>query len=298
MALRPGDIDTDEILMAEDPLAKHFGPSPPPVTVQFGALSHVGRVRENNEDHYMVIERQRTRKVLLSNLPTNLFPKADNVSYVMAVADGMGGAVFGELASMLALRSAWDQAPSAIKWTWIITDKEIEDLRERVNLVFHRVDQTLLELGQSGPGYAGMGTTLTGACTVGPEAFIAHVGDSRAYLYRGGSLTQLTHDQTLAQECLDSGLPVPHKSWYSKLTNCLGGQEQDLKVEFHHLTLANDDQLLLCSDGLSDMVPDAEITRILAQNAPPQESAQALVDAALERGGKDNVTVIVARYSI
>lgn len=295
---KTSSADTAEFPVVEDFLEKHFGPSPPPVRVQFGALSHVGRVRQNNEDHFMIIERQRTRRVLLSNLPAGYLPKADDTGYVMAVADGLGGAKFGELASMLALRSAWEQAPQAIKWSWIITDKEIEDLRDRVNVVFRRVDQTLLQMSQSRSDYAGMGTTLTGVYTVGPEAFIAHVGDSRAYVYRAGKLTQLTRDHTMAQDCLDSGLPVPSKSWYHTLTNCLGGHDQDLNVEFHHLTLENDDQLLLCSDGLSDMVSAEEIASVLGRNAPPQEAAQALVDLALHHGGRDNVTVVLARYSI
>src|SRR5262245_922677 len=117
--------DTAEIPAVDDLLAKHFGPSPPPVRVTFGALSHAGRVRENNEDHYLVVERRRSRSVLLTNLPAGTLRPADDTAYVLAVADGLGGASFGELASSLALRSGWEQAPGAIKWTWIITDREV-----------------------------------------------------------------------------------------------------------------------------------------------------------------------------
>ena len=190
--------DTAEFLAVEDVLAKHFGPSPPPVQVQFGALSHPGLVRTNNEDHFMIIERRRTRKVLASNLPPGLLQSADDIGYILAVADGIGGSAFGELASMVALRSGWDQAPGAIKWTWVINDREIQDLKERVELVFRGMDQALRERTQMEPATAGMGTTLTAAYTVGPEAFIAHVGDSRAYRYHGGKLLRLTRDHTLA----------------------------------------------------------------------------------------------------
>jgi serine/threonine protein phosphatase PrpC len=100
--------DTAELSVVDDLLAKHFGPSPPPVCVQFGALSHPGRVRPNNEDHYLVIEQRRTQSVLLTNLPEEVLRPADNTGYVLAVADGMGGAACGELASMLALRSGWE----------------------------------------------------------------------------------------------------------------------------------------------------------------------------------------------
>lgn len=290
--------DTDELPVLEDVLGKHFGASPPPVRVTFGAQSHPGRVRPNNEDHYLVFERRRTRSVLLTNLPEGLLRPADDVAYVLAVADGIGGAAFGELASMLALRSGWDQSPGAIKWTWIINDREIEELKERVELVFQRMDQTLLERARAEPEYAGMGTTLTGAYTVGPEAFIGHVGDSRAYLFHANHLTQLTRDHTLAQECLDEGLPVPSRSWHHTLTNCLGGPQEGVRVEFRHLTLGDGDQLLLCTDGLTDLVRNEEITRLLGQHTHPQEATQALIDLALERGGTDNVTVVLARYKL
>jgi protein phosphatase len=142
-----------------------------------------------------------------------------------------------------------------------------------------------------------MGTTLTGAYTVGPEVIIAHVGDSRAYLYHDGRLTQLTRDHTLAQEYLDLGLPAA-RSWYHILTNCLGGPERGVRVEFHHFRLSDGDRLLLCTDGLSDMIGNEEIAGILGQHSHPQEATQALVDRALERGGKDNVTVVLAHYAM
>src|SRR6266566_4314346 len=93
--------DTAVQPLVEDAHAKHFGPSPPPVRVTVGAASHPGRVRANNEDHYLVVERRRTRTVLLTNLPDGLLPLADDTAYIMAVADGMGGAAFGELASAM-----------------------------------------------------------------------------------------------------------------------------------------------------------------------------------------------------
>jgi serine/threonine protein phosphatase PrpC len=291
-------VDTAEYPVVDDLLAKHFGPSPPPVRVTFGAATHAGLVRPNNEDHYMVIERRRSRTVLLTNLPPGVLRPADDTAYVMAVADGMGGAACGELASTLALRSGWDQAPRAIKWSWIITDREIEDLKERIEIIFRRIDQDLLELARERPECAGMGTTLTGAYTVGPEAFVGHVGDSRAYLCRAGRLTQLTRDHTLAQEALDAGMPTVAKSWHHMLTNSLGGTDREVRVEFHHIHLTDGDRLLLCTDGLTDMAPDDDIAGVLARHADPQAAAQALVDLALERGGKDNVTVILARYEL
>jgi protein phosphatase len=296
--IETSSADTAVFPAVDDLLAKHFGPSPLPVRVQFGALSHPGRVRTNNEDHYLVVERRRMRSVLFTNLPEGFLRSADDVGYVLAVADGMGGAAFGELASMLALRSGWDQAPGTIKWTWVINDQEIEELKERIELIFRRIHQTLLDQAKGQPKLAGMGTTLTGAYTVGPEAFVGHVGDSRAYLFHAGKLTQLTRDHTLAQQCLDLGMEAPARSWHHVLTNCLGGSAKEIQVEFHHFRLADGDRLLLCTDGLTDMVPDPEIAGILGQHPSPQQATQALVEKALERGGKDNVTVVLAQYSV
>lgn len=292
------EADTAEYPVADDLLARHFGPSPPPVSVEFGALSHPGRVRPNNEDHFLVFERRRVRSILLTNLPEGFLRPADDTAYLFAVADGMGGAAFGELASMLALRSGWDQEANAIKWTWIINDREVEDLKERVELIFRRMNATLHEEARARPDCTGMGTTLTGAYTVGPEAFVAHAGDSRAYLCHEGRLTQLTRDHTLAQEAQDIGMPVLCRSWHHKLTNCLGGPQEEVQVEFHHLRLADGDRLLLCTDGLTDMVRNEDIARILSRHAPPQATAEALVELALERGGRDNVTVVVAQYAM
>jgi serine/threonine protein phosphatase PrpC len=284
--------------LPDEPFAKHFGPRPPPVSVKFGGLSHPGRVRTVNEDHFLVAERRRSRSVLLTNVPREMLQQADDVAYIMAVADGLGGAAFGELASMVALQSGWDVAPQALKWTWIITDREVEELKERAEIVFRRMDKAILAHGIPDPECFGMATTLTCAYTVGPEAFVGHVGDSRAYLFHNGQLTQVTRDHTVAQQCLDLGLPVLSRSWHHMLTKCLGGGTKDLDIDFHHLTLADGDQLLLCTDGLFRMVPSEELAAILAKQGDPQEAAQALVDRALEHGGNDNVTVILAHYSL
>jgi PPM family protein phosphatase len=276
-------------------LFKHFGPSPAPVQVAFGALSHQGKLRTNNEDHYLVVERSRSRTVLLTNLADALVDPSEDRVYVLAVADGMGGAAFGELASTMALRSAFDLGHSAVKWVFRINDQEIRDLQEQLDAILQLVHRELVERAMADPALAGMGTTLTGAYLIGLDAFIAHVGDSRAYLVRDG-LLRLTHDHTLAQRMMDAGFPEPEPSQRHILTNCLGGTEKDVKIEFNHVMLQDRDRLLFCTDGLTDMVADAEIASALALHANPQAACQALVDRALERGGKDNVTVVVANF--
>jgi serine/threonine protein phosphatase PrpC len=277
---------------------KHFGPSPAPVQIAFGALSHLGKIRSNNEDHYLVVRRCRSRRVLLTNLADDLIDPSEDIVYVLAVADGMGGAAFGELASTMALRSAFDLGHSAVHWVFRITDDEILNLKEQLDAILQLVHRELVERALVDRSLSGMGTTLTGAYIIGMDAFIAHAGDSRAYLFRAGVLQQLTRDHTVAQECLDAGMPERDPSARHILTNCLGGSDMDATVNFHHVRLENHDRLLFCTDGLSDMVPDADIASILGRDSTPQANCEALVDLALRNGGKDNVTVIAANFEL
>jgi protein phosphatase len=163
--------------------------------------------------------------------------------------------------------------------------------------------RTLREHAQTDPRYAGMATTITGAVTIGDEAFIAHVGDSRAYLARGGRLERLTRDHTMAQALVDSGdLPSLGEApgfMRRLLVNCLGGRSRDdVEVDVRRVHLTDGDRLLLCTDGLTDMVGEADIARALVAHPEPQEACRALVDLALEGGGRDNVTVVLARFAI
>ena len=148
----------------------------------------------------------------------------------------------------------------------------------------------------------GMGTTLTAAYSMGIDLFIVHLGDSRVYLHRDGVLRQFTKDHTVAQAMADAGYIPPeevrHHAKRNALTNFLGGHNGKVKADLRWLRLADGDRLLLCSDGLNEMVDDVSIARILARHDRPRVAAQALLDEALNRGGKDNVTVIVACYQV
>lgn len=147
-----------------------------------------------------------------------------------------------------------------------------------------------------------MGSTLTAACGIGADLFLVHVGDSRAYLCRGGQLEQLTTDHTLAQKMVETGLLRPEAARTARmrhvLTNVLGGNQPGVEVETQKLRLADGDRLLLCTDGLNEMVTDEQIVELLRLNPQPDTACQALVNAALNHGGKDNITVVLAAYSI
>lgn len=301
----PASSDTETLNSAEaqwDELAaKYFGTETTPVNVDFGALTHPGKVRTNNEDHYSVVRRFRSREVLLTNMPPDTYPPHKDEAFALAVADGVGGAAFGELASLIALRSGWELTGSAFKWPFKVNESESLEVQESIRVFLRMIHRRLQkEAGQDSP-LRGMGTTLTGALTIGMDAFIAHVGDSRAYLFRRGRLHRLTRDHTLAEQLVADGIlhsiSEASSSFRSTLVNCLGGIFEDVQVDTCHVPLQNNDQLLLCTDGLTDMVAESEITQLLTEPRTTQQVCQTLVDAALSHGGKDNVTVVLARYS-
>ena len=276
-----------------------FGPRPQPVGVRFGSVSDRGKKRTKNEDHYAVVRRSRSRTVLATNVPEENLPPTEEEAYVMVVADGIGGAAFGELASMLALQTAWDLAERETCWTLNANEKQAEQLADKFDAYAQLIHKQLLDHVYTEPQTAGMGTTLTVAYTVGRIAFIGHIGDSRAYAFRDGTLHPLTRDHTLAQELEDAGMAPEEASQFGHvLTNFLGGRNNRVATDTHHFSLQNDDCLLLCSDGLTRHVKDAEIAEAVGRDADPQKVCQSLLDLALERGGRDNITIVLARYEI
>jgi PPM family protein phosphatase len=285
--------------------ADHSKPKPASLTVrvQFGAVSDTGKVRANNEDHFLVSRISRKQEILMTNVPEDQFPAHPGEDgYAMIVADGMGGMAAGEVASRRAITTGLKLFHKSPKWGFKINQKEAKELFQRVSQHLREIDMTLTEQGYSDRQLFGMGTTLTLAYSVGIDLFIIHLGDSRAYLYRKGVMQQLTKDHTVAQAMADAGYitdeDVRHHRKRNVLTSFLGGHAGKVKADIRWLRLADGDRLLVCSDGLNDMVDDASIAKILGEHHQPSDAAQVLLDEALSRGGKDNVTVIVARYEI
>ena len=290
--------DTVEIPALENPLAKHFGPSPPPVSVKFGAVSHPGRVRANNEDHFMVVERRRSRKLLLSNLPEGFLLPSDDVGYVMGVADGMGGAAFGELASMLRSAAAGSNGPPPSSGPGSSMTVKSKNSRSEWKSSFAAWTRPCW-LGHARNRRAREWEPRLPELTPSARKRSSPTSGIRGLICTmPANSLELTRDHTLAQDYIDRGFPVLARSWHHKLTNCLGGDDREIYVDFHHFHLDDGDQLLLCTDGLTDLVRDEEIAAFLSPAADPQAAAQALVNLALDRGGKDNVTVIVAQYTL
>jgi protein phosphatase len=187
---------------------------------------------------------------------------------------------------------------------WILRldgDSLPQKLQRRFRERFDQIRSVLAHQADADPALHGFGTTMTMALSLGRDLFVIHVGDSRAYLLRQQQLHRLTRDHTLAQALADLGLLAPHQAATSRLrhvlTQALGAQSAYDEPDIHEVTLQDGDCLLLCTDGLTDMVKDDGIAQVLGSSDTAEAACRRLVQEALAAGGKDNVTAVVARYA-
>jgi serine/threonine protein phosphatase PrpC len=253
------------------------------VQIVSGGVSDVGRVRTNNEDSFRVVE------------PLNLF----------ILSDGMGGEAHGEIASSLAVETIAkycsapevSQEDAGVTHHGTASDSWSPNARQLQNAVF-QANFNIYQSAQKHPEQRGMGATVTSGWIHGNKLSVAHVGDSRAYLLRAGSLQQLTSDHSLVAEQVRRGILTPQQAEESEMQSVLLralGAHPEVEVEVEEIDLMPRDVLLFCSDGLTRMVTEPEIAGTLQAEVNPAAAAQKLVDLANEGGGLDNVTVIVAR---
>ena len=273
------------------------------VEVDLGGLSDQGSVRTNNEDTFFVARFDRSMRAVHTNLPAGMYPIASmETCYGMLVADGMGGHAAGEVASRTAVQVMLDLVLQTPDWIMRLDDVSSDRVVQRTQERVQQIQGALSAQVRADASLTGMGTTLTLAASLGADLLVAHVGDSRAYLMRAGQLHQLTHDQTLAQGMLDAGIISAEDAAKHRLrhvlTGVLSANEKTVPLEVNWFRLADGDQILLCSDGLTEMVPESKLTEVLRQPGLSTEICRKLIDLALEAGGKDNVTAVVARYHI
>lgn len=273
------------------------------VQVDLGALSDRGKVRPDNEDHFLVARFDRNMRTLLTNLPPGQVPdQCGETAYSMLVADGIGGAAGGEVASRNAITILVDLLLQTPDWILRLDERLLHEVRQRMERRFQQVQETLTGQAKEDPALSGMGTTMTLACSLGADLLLLHVGDSRAYLLRQDRLHRLTCDHTMAQSLADAGAIDPQDvathPWRHVLTNAFGGRGEEVRVEVRELRLLDGDQILLCTDGLTDLVADEGIREVLRSADTAADACRALVDRTLDAGGKDNVTVVLGRYRI
>lgn len=232
-----------------------------------------GLVRANNEDNFYL------------DIQKGLF----------VVADGMGGHASGETASQLTVNVVRDyfQGPQKIIGDY---DPSYSEATNKLNSAIRLANQAVYEAAQSSPQLAGMGTTVVGTLLTGNRLSIAHIGDSRAYLIRAGNIDQLTDDHSIVNEQVRHDLITKEEAAQSEMKNILTkalGISADMEADLEEITVFDNDILLLCTDGLSNMVTDEAMLEIISFASDPAAACESLVNAANEKGGKDNITAVL-----
>ena len=277
------------------------------LTVEIHATSHIGRVRKGNEDNYLLLQISDVKAWTSSQEPDEFVIESqkfeiDDNGIVLAVSDGMGGALAGEVASQMAVETVSQKLLDAAD-----PDKTIPPETRDASLIGRIYESTVYanhlihQQGRSDPQFQGMGATFTGIGITRDGVDLVQVGDSRAYLIRGGKIYQVTKDQSLVQQLIDAGQIKPEEADTHQLKNvilqALGAQPEIFPVAAR-LKPHREDILLLCSDGLSNKVNGAGMQRIVSENKDRLEMAcAALIKEANERGGEDNITVILAKLT-
>jgi protein phosphatase len=269
-------------------------------SVKSFGLTDPGRARTSNEDHFLIAVLMKTMRIELSSLPQEMAKFSDDEGHLFLVADGIGGHQGGEHASALAIQTLENFFLNTLKWFLHARESEEKAVISELESAFNEADHKVMDEASAHAELTGMGTTVSMAYILESELFVAHAGDSRCYLYRGGELHQLTRDHTVVQEMLSQGLlaaeqlkkhPMRHV-----ITNAIGGNESGVEAEVHKLAIEHDDLILLCTDGLTDMMSDARIAKIVGSERNLETACQMLVSEANEAGGRDNITVVLARY--
>ena len=245
-----------------------------------GGVTNVGRVRANNEDSFRIVE------------PMSLY----------ILSDGMGGEAHGEIASAMAVdvvaKHCTETEVDPAMTIFADMPSAWSEKTRRLASAVHLANKTIFDSAQKHPEQRGMGATITAAWVDGTRLSIAHVGDSRAYLLRSGSLQQLTSDHSLVAEQVRRGILTPAEAERSDMQSVLLralGAHQEIEVDSEEHTLFGGDVLLLCSDGLTRMVTEPEIAGTLQAEPDPNKASERLVELANEQGGADNITAIVVR---
>jgi serine/threonine protein phosphatase PrpC len=248
------------------------------VEIASGGVTNVGRVRTNNEDCFRIVE----------------------PLYLYVLSDGMGGEAHGEIASALAVEMVvkhCEETENDPAMT-IFGDMPAgwSEKTKRLSSAVHLANKSIYDSAQAHPEQRGMGATVTAAWIDGDRLSIAHVGDSRAYLLRSGSLQQLTSDHSLVAEQVRRGILTPAEAERSDMQSVLLralGAHPEIEVDSEEHPLFGNDVLLLCSDGLTRMVTEPEIAGTLQAEPDPAKASERLVELANEQGGADNVTAVV-----
>ena len=266
--------------------------------VESYGVSHVGKVRAANEDHFVIASIQRSLQVRQTNLEDRgVFDRlCGPQAYLFAVADGVGGVAGGRQASGMTMETIVEYLSETVGTYHALPVGQEHDFLDPLRHAAERAHRRLLETFRS-RGHAGPATTLTMALLVWPRAFVVHVGGSRAYHLHAGQLRRLTRDQTVgahlvAQQAM-SEQEAEQAGLNKMLTSAVGAS--DMAPAIGVIELAAGDLLLLCTDGLTNHVAEGQLAEILGRPVDVETTSRQLLELALAGGGRDNITVVVAR---
>ncbi len=267
--------------------------------LDFFGITDRGLVRKDNQDHFLVTTLHKTMRVHVTSLPNPELIEipSQRIASVGMVCDGVGGHSGGETASRSAVEAIAGYVTHTMQCCFAGEQADSEDFLGSLRDAAQRSHELIARHAKESGDRKGMATTLTMFVAVWPTLYLLQVGDSRCYLFREGALTQLTRDQTMAQDLLDSGVLSPEQAarspYANVLSSSLGGASWVPEVSRTDLKLG--DMLMLCTDGLTKHVSDEQIARRLAELTSSEQAARALLQDALDAGGSDNVTVLVLR---
>ena len=263
------------------------------VIVHVFGRTDVGRTREHNEDAFVVADLSADNATLQPEVRTHVIGRKGSM---FMVADGMGGAAAGEIASAMAI----DIVLTDLRTSWLTESSESpQDFVRAIKRATKAANEQINSFAGLHAELRGMGTTATIAGVFGDTLYLAQVGDSRAYLVRGGIARQITKDQSLMQKLIEAGELTEEEAARSERRNIILqalGPEPTIKIDLTHQVVRRGDTLVLCSDGLSGQVTKDEIAQIVTQETDLTVACKRLIDRANENGGPDNITVIVARF--
>ena len=262
-------------------------------------LTHIGNVRRDNQDHFLICALRKQMVVHQTSLPETerLMAGPERLAFLAMVTDGVGGGARGEEASRIALEAVTRYVSGTMRCYYAAGSADDVEFYEALQEGALRCHAELKRRGEEDPEYQGMATTLTLYLGVWPRAYLLQVGDSRCYICRNGELSQITRDQTMAQELIDLGVLTPADAAATRyartLSSSLGGRQTDPVVT--RLDMSWGTVLLLCSDGLTAHVSDKRIRERLRSMTSAKQVCEDLLREALEGGGSDNVTIMVGR---
>jgi len=272
-------------------------PKPRDEDLDFFGITDTGKVRKDNQDHFLVTTLHKTMRVISTSLPNPELMEipSQRIASMGMVCDGVGGHAGGEAASRSAIEAIGSYVTNSMQCFFTGEQGSDQEFVEALRDAATRSHEFIAERARESGDRKGMATTITMYIAVWPSLYILQVGDSRCYLLRGGVLERLTRDQTMAQDLLDSGVLSPEQAarspYANVLSSSLGGATWTPEVS--RFELQTGDRMILCTDGLTKHVSDEQILRRMQESTTSEPVARALLQDALDAGGTDNITVLV-----